>query len=455
MNKFIVGGWVRDNFLKETFLEEESLPSSEKFIKLYKEPHDRDFVVVGSTPEEMLSKGFKQVGTDFPVFLDEKGEEYALARKEISTGSGYQDFKFDFNPSITLREDLRRRDFTINALAQKVEDDEIVDGIIDYFGGLQDAQLGIVRHIDNEHFQEDPLRVLRGCRIASELRFNMDIQTIMLCRKMVRLNMLESLSAERVWKEIDKALHTTNMFDFIEFLSLTNALSHVLPEVFELTNVPENTVYHPEGNAFTHVQLTFRNVERMFIGKDKDFRDITDEMKHQISLVNFALLCHDLGKAHTNKDKWPAHHGHDELGLEVIDKLCDRLKVPNEYRDFAKLCCKYHMKFYEFLKSHRKTQYDMVKGISNNFKDFEQLKLVCIVHKCDLLGRKGEISKERVENCKKVCEEIEKIYKIMEGVTLKDLPEKTQEDLSKQKGEKFGKLYRDAMISYLKHGLSK
>ena len=430
MKIYKVGGCVRDELLGM-------------------DPQDIDYVVVGATPQIMLEHEYKQVGKDFPVFLHPiTGEEYALARKEVSTGDGYQDFKFYFGPDVTLKEDLSRRDFTINAIAKDLNTSELIDP----FNGIYDLKTGLLRHINNS-FKTDPLRILRGCRFSAQLRFHLHADTIMLCRKMVRLGMLKSLSAERIWKEIEKALHTVEMPLFLESLGLTNALYEVLPEIHALLNIPENEVYHPEGNTYEHLILALKQVKRMFLKEGETLEDLPKEKLEEIALVNFGLLCHDLGKALTPKEEWPAHHRHDELGLEVIDKLCNRLKVPNEYRDFAKLCCKNHMKFYELLKSHKKKHYDFVKEISNNFKDFRQLKLICIVHECDLLGRAGIVSEFRVTNCLNTLNYIKKVYDIMEGVTLKDLPKETQENLSKYNGEKFGKLYRDAMISYLKSSL--
>ena len=214
MQIFRVGGSVRDELLGRPI-------------------HDIDYVVVGATPEEMMARGFKQVGNDFPVFLDEKGNEYALARKEISTGKGYQDFKFEFGPNITLKEDLIRRDFTINAMA---EDSSGI--ILDYFNGKQDLKDKTIRHI-SDHFSEDPLRVLRACRFTAQLDFAIGGLTIVKCRQMARLGMLKHLTEERVWKEIEKALQTPRFEIFLHYLELCNAIQIILPEIIELDNVPE------------------------------------------------------------------------------------------------------------------------------------------------------------------------------------------------------------------------
>lgn len=419
MKIYLVGGAVRD-------------------LLLDKEPHDRDYVVIGSTVEEMLGLGYKQVGKDFPVFLHpQTGEEYALARKEVKTGDKHTDFSFEFGPNITLEEDLIRRDLTCNSIAQDVETGEYVDP----FNGIKDIKNGVLRHT-SEHFVEDPLRVLRVARFSSQLpTFAIHDTTLELCRQMVDNGMLQHLTPERVWKEMEKALKTEYFDLFLLNLKKMNALQVILPEVYALTEVPENEIYHPEGNAWLHTLLTLQQVKKVSYFIDP-------------CMLNFALMCHDLGKAKTNKEKWPAHHGHDDLGLPLIDQLCDRLKVPNNYKHFARLFCKYHMKFYEYLNQNVKTHYDMLKDISL-FRKLGKVRLDQIInaHYCDLTGRKGVIGEDRLFRFKRVKNTIEKEYFILEDKTLEDLPKETQENLSKFKGEKFGKLYRDAMISYLKNGL--
>lgn len=426
MKIYKVGGCVRD------------------FI-LGKEPHDVDYVVVGSTVEEMLSLGYKQVGNDFPVFLHpETGEEYALARKEVKTGDKHTDFKFEFGPDITLKSDLKRRDITINSLAMDIE----THAIYDYFNGLTDLVNKTIRHT-SEHFKEDPLRVLRVVRFASMLQFEIAPQTKQLLIDMVREGCLKHLTVERVWKEIEKALHSPYFYTFIEQLDEIHALKEIFPEVYALKQVPENLEYHPEGNTYKHLLLTLNNVIHEFSPFDI-YDDRID--KHDMALVNFGLLCHDLGKGVTPKDILPAHHGHDEAGIDLVKQLCNRLNVPNEYREYALLACKHHMKFYQILKSHKRVHYDFVKEITN-FKNYKKLAFLYIVHKCDLCGREGKIAWERISNMWDTFKCLNQVYDIMEGVTLKDLPKETQEHLSRFKGEKFGKLFRDAKISYLKHNL--
>lgn len=424
-----VGGSVRDEILKRPI-------------------HDNDYVVVGSSIEEMLSLGYKQVGKDFPVFLHPiTHEEYALARIEVATGKGHKDFKFEFGSKVTLEMDLCRRDFSINALAKDIETGQIID----YFNGLQDINNRVLKHVSS-HFIEDPLRILRLARFVSQLEFSVHPDTIKLCKQMVKHGALDNLTPERIWKEIEKALHTFNFYLFIQTLDELDALKIIFPELYALKEVPENTTYHPEGNAYKHVLLTLQQVHKQ-TAPQYLIHQLSSDVQHRIALINFGLLCHDLGKSLTDKQKWPSHHGHDELGIDLVDKMCDRLKIPNEYRDFGKLACKYHMMFYEFLKCQKKTQYDKIKAITN-FKDNRPMLFLYRIHRCDLMGREGKISQQRINNMYNTFGHINTIFEIMKNKTLKDLPKKTQNELSKYSGEKFGELYRAAMISYMKHQLN-
>lgn len=428
LNKFLVGGAVRDELLG-------------------REIHDKDYVIVGSTIEEMLSLGYKQVGNDFPVFLHpQTGEEYALARKEMSTGNKYTDFEFDFNPNTTLKEDLIRRDLTINSLSKDVKTNEIID----YFGGLQDIQNKILRHV-SEHFVEDPLRILRLIRFHCQLpQFSIAQETKELCKQMIHKGMLNALTKERVWKEIEKALQTPHFYIFLQDLEELDGLQEIFPEIYSLKEVPERLEYHPEGNAYKHLILCFQQVNQQ-----KDCKQLlqVEGCKKGIALINFGLLCHDLGKNLT-QESWPSHKQHEILGLDLVDNLCNRLKVPNEYKHFARISCKHHMRFYKFLDMQVKNQYDMVKEITN-FKDEKTLRYLLNVHACDLFGRQGTIDVKRIKTYEDVVLLVTRIYTIMENVSLKCLPKATQNHLKNFKGEQFGKLYRDAMISYLKYHLQK
>lgn len=428
METFACGGAVRDEILGGT-------------------PKDYDYVVVGSTPEEMLKLGYKCVGNDFPVFLHPKtGDEYALARTERKTGDKHTDFEFEFGPHVTLEMDSLRRDFTMNAI---YKDDN--GEYIDLHNGIKDIEDKIIRHVDSNYFIQDPLRVLRAIQFKCRFGFTIAPETMKLCKQMVKDGMLDHLTPERIWNEIEKGLHTPRFYDFIETLDEMGALQVIFPEVAALKYVPENVVYHPEKNTYNHLLLTLQQVFYCFF----EFPTLVEEQDpHEIALVNFGLLCHDLGKQLTDTEKWPSHHGHDNLGIGLIKTLCDRLKVPNEYRDYAILASRYHMKYYEFMKSHVKTQFDFVHDVTDNFRYFERLAFLHRIHHCDLCGRSGKIAPERLENYWIVTKRMNTIFSILKDITLKDLPKDTQIRLSNYKGEKFGKLYRDAKISYLKHKLS-
>lgn len=427
MQIYKVGGCVRD-------------------LILNRKCHDVDYVVVGSTPEEMIDIGYKQVGNDFPVFLHpQTGEEYALARKEVSTGDKYTDFKFQFTPDITLREDLERRDFTMNALAQDMH----TGCIEDYFNGQKDIQDKIIRHVNAEHFIEDPLRVLRAIRFACQLNFTIAPETEELCTNMVNKGMLRALTPERVWKEMEKALSTPAFDVFLMYLDKFGALQEILPEVYALKEVPERLEYHPEGNSYKHLILVHQALYNRYASAN-----ILDlQNPHELAILNFGILCHDLGKSKT-QECWPSHHNHEILGIELVETLCDTLKVPNEFRNFGKLACNHHMKFYKFLDMNVKNQYDFIKQITK-FKGFDKMSLLLTLHSCDLLGRDGTIAHQRIETYYNVCDRIKTIYNILEDIGMEDLPIETQQNLARFKGEQFGKLYRDAMISYLKHNLQK
>lgn len=414
MKTYLVGGAVRDKLLG-------------------KEPHDKDYVVVGSTIEEMLSLGFTQVGKDFPVFLHPKtGEEYALARTERKTGSKHTDFSFEFSSNITLEEDLIRRDFTINAMAMDMETGEIID----YFNGKQDLENKILRAVRPETFIEDPLRVLRGCRFAAQLNFFIAPETMELFKQMVLDGMLEHLTSERVWKETEKALIMVYQSEkYFENLRNCGALKVLMPEVDRLFDTPEQLKYHPSGNSGKHTMIALTRVQ------------------NENSLTKFIVLCHDFGKGVTPADILPKHSGHDERGLAEIDAFCDRLKVPNNYRENAKTFCKNHMRMARFPEMNVKKQYDMIKELSNNFKNIETLQMFIEGFYADWTGENEQTAWNDTKEADDITYVMKKIFNIMYGITLKNLPEKTQEDLSKQKGEKFGKLYRDAMISYLKFNL--
>ena len=291
MKVYLVGGAVRDGLLGRPV-------------------HDRDYVVVGATHEEMIDKGFTQVGAAFPVYLHpETKEEYALARTERKVGDGHKGFETFFSPDVTLEEDLSRRDLTINAMAK----DMVTGEIIDPFGGKHDLENMTLRHTTSA-FMDDPLRILRLFRFKAQLgnNWSVDHETYRLAYN--NRYRLAEISPERKWKEMEKALHGRNFMDYAYHLAQFGEL----PELDALRGVQQPEEHHPEGDAFIHTLLCLEQADK--------FK--TDPW------VKFAVLCHDFGKAITFR-KYGNLLGHEEAGLDPVRTLCERIRVPNEYRDIA------------------------------------------------------------------------------------------------------------------------
>lgn len=306
MKTYLVGGAVRDKLLGYPFKEQ-------------------DWVVVGAKPEQLLEQGYQQVGRDFPVFLHPKTrEEYALARTERKSGAGYYGFACNFDPTVTLEEDLQRRDLTINAMAMDAE-----GRLIDPWQGLNDLQEKRLRHV-SPAFTEDPVRVLRVARFAARyhhLGFRLADETRALMYDMVRKGELSHLIAERVWQEWQRSLAEKNPEVFIEVLRACGALQVILPEIDALFGVPNTRHYHPEVDSGIHTLMVLQAASAL---SDKP-------------LIRFAALVHDLGKARTPQQQWPKHHGHEDSGVRVIESLCKRLRIPVEYRKFAVMVSRYHL----------------------------------------------------------------------------------------------------------------
>ena len=304
---YIVGGAVRDKLL--------DIPT-----------HDRDWVTVGATPEQMLDAGFKPVGKDFPVFLHPTTkEEYALARTERKKGRGYHGFTFYSAADVTLEDDLKRRDITINAMAQDANDNNS-DNIIDPYGGKQDLDKKIIRHT-SDAFVEDPLRVLRVARFAAKFH-NMGFTIADETTKMLKLMVqeLDTMSAERIWVESSKALECAAPQVFFEVLHEVGGLNHWYPEVEKLFGIPQPPKYHPEIDCGIHTLAVLKQAALL---------------SEKVS-VRFAALTHDLGKGTTPKDVLPSHRGHEGRGVPLVKQLCERITAPREVTDFAVLCCRYH-----------------------------------------------------------------------------------------------------------------
>jgi len=305
---YAVGGAVRDALL--------GLP-----IK------DRDWVVVGATPDAMLARGFRAVGRDFPVFLHpQTQEEYALARTERKTGHGYTGFAFHADPGVTLEEDLARRDLTINAIAQ-AESGEFVDP----YGGRADIEARVLRHV-SPAFAEDPVRILRVARFAARfVDFSLAPQTLALMRRMVDSGEVDHLVAERVWQELATGLMERQPSRMLAVLRDCGALARILPEVDALFGVPQRADYHPEVDTGVHVQMVVDMAARLALPLP----------------ARFAALTHDLGKARTPADVLPRHIGHEAVSADLLAPLCERLRVPAECRDVALLVARFHSEIHK------------------------------------------------------------------------------------------------------------
>lgn len=308
MRKYLVGGAVRDELLGRA-------------------SKDRDYVVVGETPQAMLARGYKAVGKDFPVFLHPtSGEEYALARTERKVGRGHCGFEVVADPSVTLEDDLARRDLTINAIAKDLDTGEMVAP----HGGLEDLRSGILRHV-SPAFEEDPLRVLRVARFAAryaDLGFQVAPETMGLMSAMVVRGDLDELTAERVWGEVSKALTCPRPSVFLQVLRQCGALKVVAPEVDKLYGVPQVEEHHPEIDTGIHTEMVVDQAARLAPGNAE---------------VAFAALVHDLGKGLTPPEEWPKHHKHEENGVGPVLELCARWKVPTDYRALATAVCEHHL----------------------------------------------------------------------------------------------------------------
>ncbi len=382
MQIYMVGGAVRDMVLGQT-------------------PHDKDFVVVGATADEMLARGFVQVGKHFPVFLHpDTKEEYALARKEIKTGDKHTDFKFVFGPDVTLAEDLERRDFTCNALVYDMESGKVQDLV----GGLNDIKNRVLRHVNSAHFGEDPLRVLRMCRFAAKLNFVIAPQTMALARQMVAAGMLQHLSPERIWQEFYKALETPHFVKFVVAMRECGAWQALLPELEQLWHTPERTDFHPEGNSGAHTLLALEQAETLD------------------GVSKFAVLMHDVGKIATPPEILPRHIGHDAAAAPIINRICKRLKAPNKYKKAAVSAAAQHMRFYAVPQMRHATLRDFVANLSRQFRDDENIERLIAVCRCDLYGRALPPSAENIADYENAVARCQKVYARLSQVRAEDMP---------------------------------
>jgi len=346
---YIVGGAVRDELLGRTNA-------------------DRDYVVVGASPEIMLAQGFRPVGKDFPVFLHpQTQDEYALARTERKSGHGYHGFSFHAAPDVTLEQDLARRDLTINAMA-KGDDGTLVDP----FGGQRDLQGKILRHV-GPAFAEDPVRILRIARFAARFHeFSVAPETLSLMRNMVSSGEVDHLVAERVWQELAKGLMEDHPARMFMVLRDCGALARLLPELDALFGVPQRADYHPEIDTGIHTMMVLEQTAR-----------------HHFPLpVRFAGLTHDLGKATTPADILPRHIGHEARSVDLSEQLCARLKVPNDCRDLALLMARHHGNIHRAAELKPATMVSLLEKTDalRRPERFRQLLDTCL---CDFTGRLG------------------------------------------------------------------
>lgn len=351
MKIYLVGGAVRDALL--------GLPVGE-----------RDWVVTGATPEDMVAAGYQPVGKDFPVFLHPRTkEEHALARTERKSGRGYHGFTFHTGPEVTLEDDLLRRDLTVNAIAQDA------DGrLIDPHGGQRDLEARVLRHV-SPAFAEDPVRVLRLARFAARfapLGFTVAPETMALCRELVAAGEVDALVPERCWQEMARALIHEQPSVFFKVLQACGALSRIVPELAALDGVPQRADYHPEVDSLVHTLMCVDAGARMGFGLE----------------VRSAALLHDLGKAATPMLEWPSHKQHDARGVPLVEQVCARLKIPNACREVAVHHTREHLLIHSVRVLRPGTLLELLERL-DAFRKPERLERICEASLCDARGRLG------------------------------------------------------------------
>ncbi|MDA8390811.1 MAG: multifunctional CCA addition/repair protein [Gammaproteobacteria bacterium] len=349
METYLVGGAVRDELLGRPVT-------------------DRDYVVVGATPQEMRDLGFKQVGADFPVFLHPGTHcEYALARTERKVAPGYRGFVVHAEPTVRLEDDLARRDLTINAMARAA------DGtLIDPYGGLADLRAGILRHV-SPAFREDPVRILRVARFAARFGFQVASSTVQLMRQMVAAGEADHLVAERVFVELERALGEPHPELFVDVLRETGALQVQFPEIDRLFGVPQVARYHPEIDTGVHTRMTLMAACAL-----------SAEPR-----VRFAALVHDLGKGLTPREEWPSHRAHERRGVPLVAALCERLRVPGEWRALALAVAGHHLTIHRALELKPLTIVRLIEALDAIRRPmrWQELLLACMADARGRLGR--------------------------------------------------------------------
>src|ERR1700722_12416443 len=351
MQVYLVGGAIRDRLLGVT-------------------PRERDWVVVGAQPQELLDLGYLPVGREFPVFLHPvTREEYALARLESKVAPGYRGFVTRFSPDVTLEEDLRRRDLTINAIAESASGE-----LIDPYGGRQDLEARLLRHV-SDAFVEDPVRVLRVARFAARFGdrgFTVAPETLALMQDMVRSGEINALVPERVWQETERALADAHPDLFFSTLRACGALEIIFPEIAALYGVPQPPRWHPEIDTGVHVMMALECAVRLGASTP----------------VRFAVLLHDLGKAATRPELWPSHHGHEEAGVRLIEALAARLRVPKEYTELAVLTARHHGLVHRALELKPATILGLLEK-TDAWRRRERFRALLLACEADARGRAG------------------------------------------------------------------
>ncbi len=379
MQVYLVGGAVRDHLLGFPY-------------------HEKDYVVVGATPEQLIASGYQPVGKDFPVFLHpDTKDEYALARTERKSGHGYHGFSFYTDPSVTLEEDLIRRDLTINAIAMDN------DGkIYDPYNGQQDLDHKILRHVSMA-FIEDPLRVLRIARFAARykaLGFTVAPETLALMKQLAASGELEALTPERVWKETSRALMENHADEYFEVLRACGALKVLFPEIDALYGIPQRPEYHPEIDCGIHTMMSLQQACKANYSLD----------------VRFAVLVHDLGKALTPKDELPRHIMHEERGIKPVTEVCDRLKVPTITKQLALAVCKEHLKCHQALTLKPGTLWRLLQRL-DVLRRPERVEAFVQACECDSRGRLGLENREYPQS-----KYIFDVIQVVRNIKAQDLP---------------------------------
>lgn len=405
MKTYLVGGAVRDELL--------GLPVRE-----------RDWVVVGARPQDLLDRGFRPVGKDFPVFLHpQTQEEYALARTERKTAPGYRGFEVRFSPDVTLEQDLARRDLTINAIARDPDTGELIDP----FGGERDLHARVLRHV-SPAFVEDPVRVLRVARFAARfapLGFTIAPETYALMRKVAASGELDALVPERVWQELHRALETPAPWVFFGVLRTADALKIVFPEIDRLFGVPQPAQWHPEIDAGVHTMMALEQACRL-----------SDD-----PAVRFAALVHDLGKGTTPRSEWPRHVAHEHRSVPLIEEMCARLRIPNNFRDLAVLVGRYHLIMHQAERVRPRTLLDLLERL-DAFRRPERVEQFVQACEADARGRKGLEDREYPQ--------ADVVRRALAAARSVRLPPQTLEGLT---GEQIAQRYRKARLQAIKDAL--